>query len=496
MYRAPLARSFAAIFTTLSLLGAMFVPVVASAFANECKVADTMCNKDAALKGSYCFCVPPESPTFVISGYCHAVQVCQGTIVTGPDGIAHSLSGYSNSFLTDTLGLSENAQTSVFGQIGQFMKENPLISGLGMGLGMSLLQSLMSGSGGSGSSGANNPYSNGACTTQYYYTSDPNALADPCAIYNPGAGNGAAGTNTTDNGLSGLLNNLNSSNSPGISIPTSTAGSISPYSPLSTIVTSNASATEPSITIATPDTGMTNAPIPVSDLLNNTQYYSNTTDSSTLTPAQTPLNQNPVPVPTNGLHGDILSFGGGVTIYASSRSGNTEISGFYGANGAGTSQSIGGRLCQSRPWAQNFLSYVIPPTFFDNLCSWGGYPVGVVQIAGSSGGGSTGGRGGGSSNTSMPAPQSNTPYSNPVQAQAKIWARPASVSLGGRTTIFWTSQNVSACTESSSDGNFSGNTTSGGASTVALSGATTFTIKCQTVDGKTVSDSTTVPIGI
>jgi len=411
----------------------------------------------------------------------------------------------------DAQGAIQSANSSFFGQIGQFIKDNPLISGIGLGAGMSLLTSLLTPSGSSNTSGGSTNSST-VCTTQYFYTSDVNALSDPCAIYSSSATTGATAgtTGTTDTGLSDLLKNLNTSNTPGINInfPTSTPGAIiSPYSPIAGIETPSSSPnSEPLITVPTPDTGIvapeTPAPVSVSDLLNNTQYYGDTTSTSTPAASQTPLNQNPVPIPQNGLHGDIRSFGGGATIYASSRTATTEVSGFFGSTAGGTPQSAAGKLCQSRPWANNLLSYIIPPAFFDGLCSWGGYQVGAAQTAGTSGsaaayGGSPYGTAGGSSkNVSVPAPKTTAIYSNPVQASAKIWARPASVSLGGRTTIFWTSQNVTSCVESSSDGNFSGTSTSGGASTVALSGATTFKIQCQTVDGQTVSDSTTVRIGI
>lgn len=495
MYRACIARSLAAIFTTLSLLSIGFVPIVANAYpsGNVCAYVNKQCTAEAvsAAGKGFAVCGPCIVQGFSIPGQCLHHDDCKefGDATQISTGAKIPVEKLSLSVLEDLH--SEGFLNSLIPSASTLKSMAPFLV---LGAGMSLLTSLMSPSGGSNPSSGSNAYSNGVCTTQYYYTSNTNALFDPCAIYNPSGGSTTGTGGTTDN-VSGLLGGLNPSNSPGITLPSSTAGSISPYSPLATIVTPSPSTSEPSITIATPDTGTTNTPVPVSDLLNNTQYYSNTTGTSTPSASQTPLNQNPVPVPTNGLHGDILSFGGGATIYASSRSGNTEISGFYGSTAGGTSQSAAGRMCQSRPWANNFLSYVIPPTFFDNLCSWGGYQVGVVQTTGYGGGGgaSTGSR---SNNVSVPPPKSTTVYGTPTPAQAKIWARPASVSLGGRTTIFWTSQNVTSCTESSSDGNFSGQSTSGGASTVALSGATTFSIQCNTIDGKTISDSTTVQIGI
>lgn len=606
MYRAPLARSLAAIFTILIFVSVSLAPAIASQMPpNSCLVADKECDGPHAQAQSYCTC-PVPGGRFIIHGKCVKPEVCQyvswsqvngTTVFTSLEGAPSSVTGALNNFQADT---------SIFGDIGKFIKDNPLISGIGLGAGMSLLQSLMSPSGGSyPSTGGNSPYSTGFCTTQYYDTSNANALSDPCARYNPST-NTTCPTITTPLCLNGRLeaqpNDANncpvasqcvpntcppfitsaclsgtlveqpkdSNNCPVAPVcktNTSTDGytlSISPltgappllvtakffsgtacddaydlswgdgspdvtmtYTPpsfgsacalvalghnlthtyatagtytatllsgaslqfTSTVTVTVGNVNSPTIT--TTDIG-TNTPVPVSDLLNNTQYYTNTTNPSTPNASQTPLNQKNPPVPVNGLHGDLLSFGGGATIYAASRSGNVEVSGFYGRSGTSAPQSIAGGLCKSRPWSNNFLSNIIPPAFFDNLCTWSGYQVGAVQ---SSGAGVQ--YGGSSSNrVSVPAPRTTQPYSNPVVAQAKIWARPASVSLGGRTTIFWTSQNVSTCTESSSDGNFSGNSTSGGASTVPLSGATRFTIQCQTRDGQTVSDSTTVNIGI
>lgn len=462
-------------------------------------------------------------------------------------------------------------------------------------MGISAISSLSSLFGGSGSSNSDTSGTtqNYGCTTQYYYTSNVNALSDPCAQYNPGAGSTSGGTPATSgSSITDLLGTLgNTSNPININVPPNTSSisdildqgvrsncptvQVAPNcgvgmvvrdngfdsngcrvastcvtdlsnilnpsnpSPLSTLpiatietplapVNPNSSIaitdpidkmntntgipdtnanTDPIINSTVPPTNNTTIsgntgssdigsaantetpmPVPITQALTSTIYYNDTTSSSTPSPSQTPLNQ-PLSqqLPASGLHGDIRSFGKGVTIYATSRNNNTVVAGFYG------SSSTAGRMCQSRPWAKNFLSYVIPSSFFDNICAWAGYPTGVIQGAGGVNTSS-----GTVRNTSVGAPRSGgtTQVTNPQQAQAKIWARPTSVSIGGRTTIFWTSQNVTACTESSSDGNFSGSSTSGGASTVALSGPVTFTINCRSIDGEPVSNSTTVTIGI
>jgi hypothetical protein len=77
-----------------------------------------------------------------------------------------------------------------------------------------------------------------------------------------------------------------------------------------------------------------------------------------------------------------------------------------------------------------------------------------------------------------------------------IWAVPASVPLGTRTTIFWNSKNAQSCVETSPDGSFSHSSLSGGGATVPLSGATTFTISCQAPDGTHATDYVTVNLSI
>jgi hypothetical protein len=65
-----------------------------------------------------------------------------------------------------------------------------------------------------------------------------------------------------------------------------------------------------------------------------------------------------------------------------------------------------------------------------------------------------------------------------LPARVDIWAVPASVPLGARTTVFWNTENVTNCTETSPDGNFNQTSLTGGAATVPLTGPTVFTISC------------------
>jgi hypothetical protein len=169
---------------------------------------------------------------------------------------------------------------------------------------------------------------------------------------------------------------------------------------------------------------------------------------------------------------------------------NTTVAGFYGSDtfGGQQPQGLAAGLCRSRPWASNFLSVVIPPSFFDGLCTWRGYQVGTppppaptlqqTHV------------------TSKPAtvqPATTTPA---IPARVDIWAAPASVPLDTRTSIFWNTQSVSDCIETSPDGSFNHSTLSGGAATVPITGPTIFTISCIASDGSPVTDSVTVNLSI
>lgn len=204
-----------------------------------------------------------------------------------------------------------------------------------------------------------------------------------------------------------------------------------------------------------------------------------------------------------GIFGDFKLLTGGATLVAGSRSEqqNTETSGFYGSGTVGQPQGLVSQWCQSRPWTSNFLSLVIPATFFDGLCASRGYQVGtpvpqqqspslqqtVIKA-----------------NTTKPAtattPATSTPSTpattSAVPPKVDIWAVPAAVALGARTTIFWNTQGVTNCTETSPDGSFSHNTLSGGAATVPITGATTFSISCDAPDGSHVTGYVVVNLSI
>lgn len=212
---------------------------------------------------------------------------------------------------------------------------------------------------------------------------------------------------------------------------------------------------------------------------------------------------------TPGASGDIFLTNSGATIYAGAQNvgNNTVVAGFYGSDTFGGQQPQGlvAQMCQSRPWASGFLSSIIAPSFFDGLCSWRGYQVGtpqvstpVVQIQQSAPQQQTTSQNTTASTSTNSNTNSNTNsgLTSSVPPKVSIWASPASVPLATRTSIFWNTQGVTQCKETSPDGNFNQSSLSGGASTVPLTGPTTFTIACLDVNGNPVTGSVTVNLSI
>jgi hypothetical protein len=261
------------------------------------------------------------------------------------------------------------------------------------------------------------------------------------------------------------------------------------------------------------NTGTTNA-----DLTNtntNTDTNTNTNVSTSIlgqlqtaanpTPATATSSTTTVPIfqGLSGASGDIELSPNGATIVGSAvdTSGNSAVAGFYGGDTLGTAQpqNLAAQLCQSRPWASSIVSYVIPASFFDGLCEWQGYQVGtpvttapVQQTV--------------TLTQQAPAPVvattkatttvATTTTTSTVTPQVQIWAVPASVPLDTRTSIFWNTQGVTSCTETSPDGSFTQKTLSGGAATVPLTGATTYSISCLAPNGSPVTGYVTVNLSI
>ncbi len=347
-----------------------------------------------------------------------------------------------------------------------------------------LMDALKGGGGGGGGGGSQqppttNPTGQTGCTT---YTQVSTPSADPCAIYVPAIDSLGSTSNAISNDLLNALNGTN--NLPGAgTVPSgtnangtntnnsSTSNSNSNANNNANNVSANASAN-----IIT--SGITTAP-----------------GSSLGTP--TILNTNgaqPVGL-APGIAGDLQVAGNGATVVVTNQNSvsNSVTAGFYGSDVmSGQPQSLVAGWCQTQPWKKNFLSGIIPPTFFDSLCLLRGFKVGLPVII------------------TTPVPLSSlvpkavkpapiattTPVVPYVKPQADIWAVPATVPLAARTTIFWSTKGVTSCTESSPDGSFSHTTLQGGAATVPLSGATTFTISCDAPDGSHITNFVTVGLSI
>ena len=197
---------------------------------------------------------------------------------------------------------------------------------------------------------------------------------------------------------------------------------------------------------------------------------------------------------TPGISGDIrvLSSGGTVVAGNVDAGGNSAVAGFFGSDTfGGQPQGVVAQLCRSRPWASNFLTYVLPSTFFDSLCVLRGYTVGtpapvqsttvtVVQ----------------STPKQIEQVSATEPPATAVEPKVDIWASPSIVPLGSRTSVFWNTQGVKSCTVTSPDGNFNQTSLSGGASTAPITASTVFTISCLTTDDEPITDNATVRIAI
>lgn len=320
-----------------------------------------------------------------------------------------------------------------------------------------LVKGMAGGGGGGGGAGEIPNYGTSSANvcTNYYQVTVPSS--DPCAIYNPSGVLDAA--NTGSSGISGtLLDALGGS-----------GGSATPPASVSGQLNATLQNTSP----ATQGTQPTNT---------NTPTNTNPTNTSTLKPA------------AQGLSGDVRIGTAGATVIANLRQGLSEVAGFFGGSTGGASQALSaaGRICATRPWSGSFASNLIPSSFFDGLCEWRGYQAGMPIPTNTPTTPNT---------VIVPAQAVQRPVTGIQQPQVAvvppevdIWAEPASVRLGTRTYIFWNTRGVSSCKETGPS--FSHASLSGGASTVPISGATTFSIECLTRDNTTITDSVSVQIAI
>ena len=353
---------------------------------------------------------------------------------------------------------------------------------------------------------------NGVTCSTYYQVSTPSS--DPCAYYVPPPIQTPTSTIDLSNlggcdALSAALGNCNNGSNSG-----STGGS-----GLINLTNTNATSVNPFTDTSTNTSSNTTSVNPFTDILTNTNTNTNTnpnTNAEQRTPAVTSVggtivvtqlggnqqNLSPSAVASQivslqpGVRGDISVFNSGATIFVANQDtqSNTVTAGFYGSNTAGSQQPQGlvAQLCVDRPWATNFLSYIVPPSFFDSLCTWRGYQVGsppaaVPQVI------LTQQTVKNQTATTSKSTATSTPL---IPPKVQIWATPARVALGARTSVFWSTQGVTNCTETSPDGSFHQNSLSGGASTVPITGPTTFAISCQAPDGTPITSYVMVNISI
>lgn len=303
-------------------------------------------------------------------------------------------------------------------------------------------------SGGGAATGATNP-TLGGCA-QYYNVTLPSS--DPCAVYVPPVSTSLASTSgsaATDL-ISSLLNGAYSTGD-------STSGTTNTTS--------------------------------------NTQVAATTTSTGVVQQTTTGTAPAGVMAQTPGVSGDIRYSSSTVTVLVNNvdQKSGTQVAGFYGTDAAGQPTGVISSMCQGRPWASNFLSFIIPSSFFDSLCELRGYKVGTVVASAPATHVTT------KPKVVKPAATTTAATAEPVgpyvDPQADIWAVPASVPLGARTTVFWNAKGVTSCTETSPDGSFSQSSLSGGAATVPLSGPTTYTISCLTPKGEHITNYVTVTLG-
>ena len=194
---------------------------------------------------------------------------------------------------------------------------------------------------------------------------------------------------------------------------------------------------------------------------------------------------------TGGISGDLKIIGTAVTAFVSNRDAqnNAQVSGFYGqtAPTQAAAVQVVTTMCRTRPWAANFLSFIVPATFFDSICTLRGFPVGQATSKGKTKTSSPSSSTSKTKTVASPPP----PY---VKPKVDVWAVPESVRSGFRTSIFWQASGVKSCSIVSADGLFAENSLSGHSASAPLTGATTFTMTCQTATSSPVIDRVTVNV--
>lgn len=271
--------------------------------------------------------------------------------------------------------------------------------------------------------------------------------------------------------------------------------------------------------------------------------------------------------------GDALGFGEGVTqglVGGSSTQGSTSepqatpettqnnsSAGFYGSAVAVQDETILGRLCTNRPWANSFITSIIPASFFDSLCVSRGYVPGgeqsktaaaapvdttraeqtvvaraatvrergmtcpeavregaAVSIAFSCApeeldrafGFNAGGLRSGTFSTILTKEtqygvQCADGYADSCRVQVvhpklTIWAEPESVRLGARAVVYWSAEDVKEGTCVVRGPSFSETGGAGGASTVPINTRSVYTFSCTALDGAQLQETLTIDLAL
>lgn len=418
----------------------------------------------AALVLSVMFVLPRQTSAVgtAADAMCNPVDVrCPCNQVMTPKGCKPGVNWYmcpnyctdnTNNFTTKGVCIGPNKcqGTSTSGQNGGMGDLKQALDAV-----KSILDMMKGQGGGGGSSGGSGTGVNGTnptlggCAT-YYNVTTPSS--DPCAVYIPPVSD-TLGSTTGSSAANDLISSL-------------LGGS---YGTNNTTQTTQTNQTQTTQTTQTTNT-------------TGTQSSSTTTGSTYA---------GGVPALVPGVSGDIQYSSSSVTVLVNNVDDKTgtQVAGFYGTDAGGQPTGIISTMCQGRPWATNFLSFIIPATFFDSLCELRGYKVGTVVAAAPPTHTATPVKVTKPATTTPPVATSTGPY---VEPQADIWAVPAKVPLGARTTVFWNAKGVTSCDETSPDGSFSQHSLSGGAATVPLSGATTYTISCLTPAGDHITNYVTV----
>ena len=410
--------------------------------------ADLVCkgcqNTDAS-KPNYCKYRVCKDPTKPVSGLCFSPGVCKAISYTGLDG--------KSSGVDTGLGLLSKVLGDLFGKL---MQQKPPSSSTPPPY-------------------PTTPTDSTGCTGTRFPTHDINLISNPCADYTPEPINIDTNLNTdtcsTLNQALGLCTN-NPNNCPNV-LPVECSVGTHPVSG------------------GQDDNGCVRPDTCVPD----TAAATSSKGSTTIPPTRiivAPTSDGFIMLP-GGIRGDINVLVNGGTIVGGSRDvqGNVEVAGFYGSEtfGGQGSQGLLSTWCRNRPWATNFLGKIVPPSFFDNLCKSRGYQVGIPPAAPAVI----------LQQVKKPNPTTvaTTTVTTPtIPPKVDIWAVPTSVPLGGRTSIFWNTQGVTSCTETSPNGGFNQNSLSGGAATQPITAPTTFSISCLAPDGTPVTGSVTVGLKI